>query len=109
MQFSKAVRKRMRELVNMAYERELRSELEKLADQFELWKETKIDTFDLAEYVHKYHNGAARELYSRYNDLAPEMILPYALKEGHISDEECPAEIVDDMRAIAILLYGEQD
>ena len=104
MEYTKAVCKRMRELVSVAYERELRLELEKLADQFQLWKEDKIDTFDLETCVHKFHNGAARTLYNRYTGLQPEMILPYSLKEGIIRKEECPAEIVDDMRDIAKIL-----
>jgi hypothetical protein len=108
MQYTKAVHKQMRELANLAYERELRLELEKLAEQFQSWKENKIDAFDLEHHIHEFHNGVAREIYSRYNDLAPEMILPYALIEGLICDEECPTEILEDMREIGILLYGER-
>jgi hypothetical protein len=107
MQYTKTVRRKMRELVNVAYERELRLELGKLAEQFQLWKEDKIDTFDLEHLIHKFHNGTARVLYNRYTDVPPEMILPYALTKGLICDNECPDEIVDEMRAKAIVLYDE--
>lgn len=107
MKYTKAVRKRMRQLINVAYERELRLELEKVDKQFQLWKEDKIDTFDLEHDIHKFHNGMARTLYSRYTDVQPEMILSYALIKGLISEEECPVEIVDDMRDIVKIVYGE--
>lgn len=45
MQPTKRLKKRMRELMGIAYERELRQELEKLATQFQLWQQDKIDTF----------------------------------------------------------------
>ena len=107
MEYTKAVRKQMREMATVAYERELRLELKKLAEQFQLWKEDKIDSFELETCVHNFHNGPARTIYNRYTGLQLEMILPYALKEGIICEEECPAEIVEDMRDIARLLYGD--
>lgn len=66
MQYSKTVYKKMRELSGKAYEKELRGELEKLAEQFQLWRDTRIDTWDLVEAVHKFHNGPAKKtLYTR--------------------------------------------
>jgi len=87
--------RRLRELTGIAYERELRLDLGKLEGQFQLWKDGKVDTFELEHYIHKFHNGPARMLYSRYTDLKPEMVLPYAVTYGSISDEECPDEIID--------------
>lgn len=107
MRYSKSVRKRMRELVAVAYERELSRELGKLAEKFELWKEDKLDSFELSERIHKFHNGAARKIYGKYNDIEPDIALAYALIAGLISDEECPPEIVDNLREIGKILRGE--
>lgn len=96
--YSKAIYKKMRELSVTAYERELRGEMEKLAEQFQLWRDNQINTWDLEEAIHKFHNGPARKLYSRYRDLAPEMILPYALNKGLVAYEDIPEEIADEMR-----------
>jgi hypothetical protein len=97
-QYSKAVYKKMKELSGKAYERELRGEMEKLAEQFQLWRDNQIDTWDLKEAVHKFHNGPARKLYGRYTDLSPEQVLPYALHKGLVAYEELPEEIIDEMR-----------
>ncbi|MGL5514959.1 MAG: hypothetical protein ACRDBM_17230 [Sporomusa sp.] len=107
MKYSKKVKKQMRELVGIAYERELRQELEKLAAQFQLWQQSKINTFDLEHRIHQFHNGPARVLYNRYTDLPAEMVLPYALSHGLISEGECPDEIADEMRMRARVIYGE--
>jgi hypothetical protein len=96
----------MRELVALAYERELRLELTQLADMFELWKADKLDTIALAERIHKYHNGAARKIYDKYNDIEPDIALGYALNADTISEEECPVEIVGSLRDIAKILRG---
>ncbi|MCE5285644.1 MAG: hypothetical protein LLG02_07340 [Pelosinus sp.] len=106
MRYSKSVRKRMRELVAEAYERELRLELNKLADKFKLWQSDEMDTFALAERIHKFHNGAARKIYGKYNDIEPDIALAYALIAGLISEEECPPEIVGNLREIEKILRG---
>lgn len=97
-QYSKEVYRKMRELSGKAYERELCEEMEKLAEQFQLWRDNQIDTWDLEEAVHKFHNGPARKLYTRYTDLSPEQVLPYALYKGLVAYEELPEEIVDEMK-----------
>jgi len=96
--YTKAVRKRLRDLVAMAYEKELSLEMEKLAGQFKLWQEGKIDVWDLEEAVHKFHNGPARKLYNRYNDVSPEVIVPYAVVRGLVSFDDIPQEIAEEMR-----------
>ena len=96
--YPKAVYKKMRELSGIAYERELRREMEELYAQFQLWRENQIDTWALEKAIHKFHNGPSRKLHGRYADLPPEMVLPYALHNGLIAFEELPEEIVDEMK-----------
>lgn len=98
MRYSKAAYKKMGELSKMAYERELRGEIEKLAEQFQLWRDNRIDIWDLEEAVHKFHNGPARKLYARYRELSSEQVLPYALHKGFVAHEDLPEEIVEEMR-----------
>jgi hypothetical protein len=96
----------MRELSNRAYERELQLEMKKLAEQFKLWQDNQIDVWDLEQAVHKFHNGAARELYKRYTMLKPDEVLPYALFKNIITYEELPIEIVEEMKMIVSILYN---
>lgn len=95
---TKAISKKMRELSNQAYERELRKELESLAGKFTLWQENELGIWDLEEAIHQFHNGAARELYKRYTMVSPELILPYALYNNIIAYEELPEEIADEVK-----------
>jgi len=105
MKYTKAIAKKMRELASQAYERELRRELEKLAEQFKSWQDEQIDTWDLENAVHKFHNGPARELYKRYTGLSPAEVLPYALFRKLITYEELPPEIDEEMRFMVDHIY----
>lgn len=96
--YTKAVRKKLKQIVAVAYEKELQVELKLLAEQFKLWDEGKIDTWTLEESIHKYHNGPSKKLYCRYVDLPPEMVVPYALAKGLLSFEDIPDEISEDMK-----------
>ncbi|MBP2659093.1 MAG: hypothetical protein H6Q69_2125 [Firmicutes bacterium] len=98
MRHTKAISKKMRELSNQAYERELRKELENLAGKFTLWQENELGIWDLEEAIHQFHNGAARELYKRYTMTSPELVLPYALYKNIIAYEELPEEIADEIK-----------
>lgn len=106
MRYSKAVAKKLRELANQAYERELQQEMKKLADQFKQWQDKQIDVWDLEQAIHKFHNGAARELYKRYTILKPIEVLPYALFRNIIAYEELPGEITEEMKMIVRNLYN---
>lgn len=103
MAYSKVIRKRLRELVGIAYERELRLELEQLDGKFQLWHDGAIDSFELEHCIHRFHNGAARELYCRYTDVPPELVLPYALANHLIADEELPEEAFAEIKGRASL------
>jgi hypothetical protein len=99
----------MRELSSQAYERELRKELENLAEKFTLWQENQMDIWDLEEAIHQFHNGVARELYKHYTMLSPEQILPYALYKNIIAYEEMPEEIADEIKMMAQLYRRNRD
>jgi hypothetical protein len=50
--YSKQAKKRMRELIGIAYERELRQELDTLYEQFQQWRQGTLDIWDMKELVH---------------------------------------------------------
>ncbi|OPY57078.1 MAG: hypothetical protein A4E55_01842 [Pelotomaculum sp. PtaU1.Bin035] len=98
MNYSKAVRKKFKQLATLAYEKELRAELKILSEKFKLWDEGKIDTWTLEEAIHNFHQGPSKKLYGRYTDLSPDMIVPYALAKGLISLDDIPSEIADEIK-----------
>jgi hypothetical protein len=63
---SKKVKRVIREYASQLYEADLHKALEALAAKFDEWKNGAIDSFDLEEAIHRFHNGAARELYKQY-------------------------------------------
>lgn len=93
--FTKAEHHKLRELARLAYERELSEALRQLATDFAAWKGKSINAFDLADSIHEFHNGAARGLWSLYNQLKPPIIVAGALERGVLTSKDVP----DSLRA----------
>ena len=69
--FTKAQRKKLRQLAGVAWDRELDQELEELYQQFLNWRNKKIDGFELNQLIHDHH----RALRKRYGNFIPMLIL----------------------------------
>lgn len=91
--YSKGQRRRLRELAALAYKNELEGHLEKLWGEFRRWKAGEIDPWELEEAVHRFHNGAARQLYGIYRDLDDDILVGAALAKGNLSREEVGEEL----------------
>jgi hypothetical protein len=91
----KPVKRILRELSDRAYEAALRRTLVELDADFARWKRSEINSFDLAASIHKFHDGANRELYSRYAD-RPLLVtnVALALHEGLIAKDAIPPEVM---------------
>ncbi len=89
----KRVRRQLKELADMAYERELSQELDKLAQGFEQWRQGNLDAFELNDLIHKHHNGPSRELWKQYHYSLPHMQVAYAVSAGILREEEIPEEV----------------
>jgi hypothetical protein len=87
-----------------AYERELAQELSQLEGQFGVWREGKIDSFQLSNIIHEFHNGVSRDLYKQYMNVSPHLMVAYAFVEGILSEEEIQPEVLKKL-AQAIELY----
>jgi hypothetical protein len=87
----KAVRKAIRELASLAYERELSIELSALRGKFDEWHRDVIDAFELEQAIHRFHNGAARELFNRYSSGAMlDHAVAGAVIRGALQENELP-------------------
>lgn len=96
---SKHVKRLLREAVTTAYERELRAELTKLDQSFAEWRAGHISSGELSHRIHQFESGAARELFKRYNNVAPEMNVAYAITVGLLERESLPAELLEALVA----------
>ena len=84
----------MRSLVGIAHEIELRRALEKLYGNFEEWKSGGIDSFELSDQIHKFHDGPNRDIYLRYTiKLDRRILVQQALEEGTLQKAAVPKEV----------------
>lgn len=93
--FTKLERKELRRLAGVAYERELNKALESLEGNFKRWRKTKISAFELSEFIHKFHNGPARDLWSFYTTGPAELNVKHAIAKGVILKNEISDGILE--------------
>ena len=107
MTYSKSLQKDIKRLARAAHEREMQHCLELLNQKFVEWKNGKFDAWDLAQCIHEFHNGQARDLYNSYQSLSPESFLIRAVAAGHIAESELPAEMREEVCRCSKTLKGE--
>lgn len=91
----KKMKRQMRELATLAYERELGNHLSKLQRNFSEWGAHKITAFELSDRIHEFHNGPSRELFKTYDLPKPDFLVVRAVVLGILTEEEVPAEILE--------------
>jgi hypothetical protein len=91
--FTRTERRTLRKLASQAYARELDEALRDLASAFTDWKAQRIDGFTLAQTIHEFHDGIARDLWARYEPVSPEVAVRMALEAGVIRPGEVPTEL----------------
>lgn len=93
--FTKSERALLRALTEEAWEAELGEELEKLFEDFTKWLDHGMSALDLSDKIHKFHNGASRDLYSMYTGADPAMIAARAIAMGFIDEKS----LADQLRS----------
>jgi hypothetical protein len=110
--FTKLERKELRRLAGLAYgfanwkanhgsltyERELAKVLESLEKKFRQWREKKITAFELSDFIHQFHNGISRDLWSFYTSGHTEMIVAQAITNAIISRTEISPSILEKLK-----------
>ena len=102
--FTKLERKELRKLAGLAYERELTKALKSLGEKFKQWNKNKITTFELSDFIHQFHNGISRDLWSFYASGHSETATRMALAKGVISKTEISAGILEKLKVSKIFL-----
>ncbi len=91
----KPIKRALRTLSQVAHEAELRRALSQLSHYFDRWKTAEIDSFELSDRIHEFHNGANREIWLRYNSRVDlRVLVSYAVKEGLIKGESIPDDVL---------------
>ena len=90
----------IREYAAAAHEAELRRVLLPLADAFKQWERGGLDSFTLRDLIHKFHQGAARDLYLRYASNRLEPALAKAIVTGALDRATVPAEVLGHLAGL---------
>ena len=90
----------IREWAGVGHDRDLRAALTELRGQFDRWERGEIDSFELNDLIHKYHDGASREIWKRYatSHLAP--AVASAVVAGVLRKDELPDELVQHIAGL---------
>lgn len=78
----------------MAYERELAKALGILEKSFRQWRKNKITAFELSDFIHKFHNGIARDLWSFYTNGDNDLTVSRAISKGILLETEVNPSII---------------
>lgn len=101
---TKAEKKKVRQLAGIAWERELRLELRKIATAIEEMENDSLSPFEVSDSIHKFHNGASRDLYKQYSDSLPWWGVCRAYFDLVLTDDDlidASDEIRNDIREFA--------
>ena len=99
----RTIKKTLRSLVGLAHETELARALDRLYGDFRRWKAGEIDSFELSDRIHKFHDGPNRDVYRRYtSNLDLRFLVGYALEEGLLNKQAVPKEIWPYLEAYSI-------
>jgi hypothetical protein len=93
--YPKKIRQKLRELSSLAYGRELNQKLDELYIKFQQWKNGKIDSLQLHDLIHDYHNREGKEVWKIYNQTDVDFIVDRAYRLGILIDDEIPADVTD--------------
>jgi len=96
----KHIKRQIREWAGIAHDRDLRKALGELRDQFGLWERGEIDSFELNERVHRFHEDTSREIWKRYATTHLKPAVASAVAAGVLHREELPADLLQHISGL---------
>ena len=93
----KKLKRLLREWAARAHEAELHQALVPLSEAFKRWERGELDSFELSDLIHRFHQGASREAYVRYVSRDAGPALAHAIATGLIDRTAMPAELLDHL------------
>jgi len=82
--------KRMKELAQLAYERDLSRCIDVLHGQMNEWKDGKMTVWDIEQSIHGFHNKIARSLYRNYAMTDTFLAVAFGVAQGVLSLDDIP-------------------
>lgn len=103
----KPLKRALREAAMVAHEEELRRALVPLEAAFQRWRAGDVGSGELAELIHEFHDGPARDLFKKYNYGQLELAVAHAIVSGVLDRSRLPGELVEALGR-AITFYEDQ-
>jgi hypothetical protein len=100
-EYPKAIKRRIRELAGLIYERGLTEALTALERDFARWRQGRCDAFELEEQIHRFHDGVARELWKKFSSSAGAVLdvcVAEAIATGKITAAEAGVDVLIALR-----------
>lgn len=92
--WTKRQRRELRELQQLAWERELSAALEELQIDFCSWRKGDISPFELNDRIHRFHNGRSRELFNTYSGSLDMFWLEFVVAQGVVDESEVSEDLL---------------
>jgi len=90
----KRIERLVREWAGVAHDRDLRDALSELRARFDRWDRGEIDSFELNNLIHRFHQDTARQIWKRYATTHLEPAVASAVAAGVLREGELPEELV---------------
>lgn len=90
----------IREWAGIAHDRELSKGLLELSSHFDRWKCGEIAASDLNELIHRFHDGASRDIWKIYATNRLEPAVAFAVATRILQREELPPELVQHLASL---------
>src|SRR5438128_2292082 len=90
----KRIKRLVREWAGVAHDRDLREALSELRARFDRWDRGEIDSFELNNLIHRFHQDTARQIWKRYATTHLEPAVASAVAAGVLREGELPEELV---------------
>jgi len=91
---TETLRQTLRQLAELARERELEQHLARLYQYFQLWRTMEIDNFEMLDMIEQFHKEVATDLNQTYDLMDDNILVTKALAQGLLDKEEVPVEIL---------------
>jgi hypothetical protein len=106
-ELTKFLKRKLNEQSMLAHEEELRRALLPLAEKFEEWRQSKVQSGELALIIHDWDFGPQKELFKKYNYGIKEMNVAHAIVTGILDEKQVDAELLNALER-HIAFYREQ-
>ena len=103
----KRIKRLVREWAGVAHERDLHNALSELGAQFDRWARREIDSFELNDTIHRFHQVTSRNIWKRYETSHLEPAVAAAVVAGVLRRTELPSELL--LHIAGVIEFYEAD